>query len=106
MVNDKEISFSCIFDKVYRVNLPAMRAGTQEALQSIFARSDCKFTGQETIHTALVATDCSGNEGAVNQCKESGYLKRKLQENGKPALLDSVWLSWLFQTNFMYKPVL
>ena len=104
--NGKYIAFTNIFDKGYRVNLPAWRAGRQLVRQPIFKKSDKKFTGRETIHSASIATDRSGNERAVNRCKLSGYIRRGLQQNGNPKLLDDAWLAWSFQSNFMYKPVL
>ena len=100
------IAFTNIFDKGYRVILPAWRAGKQEVIQPIFVRSDRKFTGCETIHSASVATDRSGNKRAVNRCKQSGYIKRGLQQNGNPRLMDEAWLAWSFQSNFMYRAVL
>ena len=106
LVDAVHIAFTNIFDKGYRVILPAWRAGKQEVIQPIFARSDRKFTGRETIHSASVATDRSGNERAVNRCKLSGFIKRGLQKNGNPKLLNNAWLAWSFQTNFMYCSVL
>ena len=102
LVDAVHIAFTNIFDKGYRVILPAWRAGKQEVIQPIFARSDRKFTGRETIHSASVATDRSGNERAVNRCKLSGFIKRGLQKNGNPKLMDEAWLAWSFQTNFMH----
>ena len=55
--NGKYIAFTNIFDKGYRVNLPAWRAGRQLVRQPIFKKSDKKFTGRETIHSASIATD-------------------------------------------------
>ena len=105
-VDGKIIPFTNILDKGYRVNLPAWRAGRQEVIQPIFAASDRKFSGRETIHTADVATSRSGNERAVNQTKRSGFIKRGIKQNADPAVMDDVWLTWSFQSNFMYKPVL
>ena len=106
LVDAVHIAFTNIFDKGYRVILPAWRAGKQEVIQPIFARSDRKFTGRETIHSAWVATDRSGNERAVNRCKQSGYIKRRLRQNGNTKLMDDAWLAWSFQTNLMYQSVL
>ena len=100
------LPFTNIFDKGYRVNLPAWSAGRQQVIQPIFARSDRKFTSRETIHTALVATDQSGNEQAVKLAKQSGYIKRGLKQNASPQLMDKIWLAWSYQANFMYKLVL
>ena len=89
-----------------RVILPAWRAGKQLVEQPIFVRSDRNFTGRKIIHSASVATNRSGNERAVNRCKQSGYIKRSLQRNDKPKLLDDAWLAWPFQSNVMYRAVL
>ena len=105
-VNGKIIPFTNMFDKGYRVNLPAWRAGRQRVLQPTFARSDRMFNAHDTIRSANIATDRSGNERAVKRFKESGFIKRGLKSNGKASTMDNVWLAWSFQTNFMYKPVL
>ena len=106
LVNGKVIPFTNMVNKGYRINLPAWRAGQQLVYQPIFAKSDRKFTGRETIKSAKIATHCSGNERAVNRCKMSGYIKRGLQPHGKTYTLDDAWLAWSFQTNFMHKAVL
>ena len=105
-VNDKEIPFTNIVDKGYRITLAARRAGKQLVLQPVFANSDRKFTGKETILSASVASDRSGNKRAVNRAKDSHYLQRGLEPNMNPARLNNVLLAWSFQENFMYKPVL
>ena len=105
-VDGEIIPFTNIFDKGYRVNLPAWRAGRQQVIQPIFAKSDRKFTGRETIHSASVATVRSGNERGVHRCKLAGFIKRGVHQRTNPHLMDKVWLSWSFQSNFMYKPVL
>ena len=105
-VDGKIIPFTNIFDKGYRVNLPAWRVGRQQVIQPNFARSDRKFNANETIRSANIATDRSGNERAVDRCKLSGYIKRGIHQTMKPSTMDNVWLAWSFQTNFMYKPIL
>ncbi len=105
-VDGEVIPFTNILDKGYRVNLPAWRAGKQLIIQPTFKTSDKKFSGRQTIHTADVATTRSGNERAVNRCKQSGFIKRGMHQRTKGATMDDVWLTWSFQTNFMYKPVL
>ena len=100
------MAFTNIFDKGYRVNLAAWRAGKQRVIQPIFARSDRKFSGMETLVSGSVASDRSGNERAVNRAKKSNILKRGLKAAGCPKRINNVWLSWSFQSNFMYKAVL
>ena len=88
------------------MTLPAWRAGRQEVLQPTFVVSDKRFSGRQTIHTADVATTRSGNERAVKQSKQSGYIRRGILPKGNPSTMDDVWLTWSFQTNFMYRSVL
>ena len=76
LVDGKVIPFTNILDKGYRVNLPAWRAGKQLVIQPTFKRSDKKFSGRQTVHTADIATTRSGNERAVNRCKQAGFIKR------------------------------
>ena len=106
LVDGKLKPFWNMLDKGYRVNVPAWRAGRQMIMQPVFANSDRKFSGRETIHTADVATSRSGNERGVNRTKQSAYIKRGLRQNANPTTMNDVWLAWSFQTNFMYKPVL
>ena len=105
-VDGKLLAFTNIFDKGYRVNLAAWRAGKQRVIQPIFARSDRKFSGMETLVSGSVASDRSGNERAVNRAKKSNVLKRGLKAAGCPKRINNVWLSWSFQSNFMYRAVL
>eukprot|EP00957_Ditylum_brightwellii_P181472 13823628-Ditylum_brightwellii.AAC.1 len=75
-------------------------------MQPSFAKSDQKFRGIQTIASASVATDHSGNECTVNRSKLSGILKCGLQSTGDFERLNDVWSTWSFQINFMFKPVL
>ena len=104
LVDGKVLPFCNIVDKGYRINLPAWRAGRQTVLQPMFARSDRTFTGLETVVSGSVASDCSGR--AVNRAKQSMILKRGLYKTGCPKHLSNVWLTWSFQSNFMFKSVL
>ena len=106
LVDGEILPFSIIFDKGYRCVLAAYRAGGQECIQPIFARSDRRFMTRETIISASVATDRSGNERGVKLAKKSGFIKRGLTSAGSPERLNYAWLAWSFQTNFMFKPVL
>eukprot|EP00957_Ditylum_brightwellii_P030094 2277954-Ditylum_brightwellii.AAC.1 len=66
-------------------------------MQPSFAKSDQKFKGIQTIVSASVATDCSGNKRAMNCSKLFGILKRGLQSAGDFERLNDVWLTWSFQ---------
>ena len=101
LVRGKYVPFTNIFDKGYRLILAAWKEGKQKVIQPVFAKSDRKFTGLETITSASVASDRGGNERGVNVCKRSGFLQRGLRPKSCPIRLDNVWLTWSFTTNFM-----
>lgn len=100
------IPFTSIFDKGYRNRLAAWKAGQQLTLQPTFAKSDRRFRRQETLSSAIVASDRSGNERAVRLCKMSGYISRGLDNNQSFERMHKVWLCWGFQVNFMFSTVL
>ena len=84
----------------------AWQHGREEVKQPVFAQIDRKFRGVETLMSASIATDRSGNERAVKISKLSGLPQKVLSCTGCPKRLDDIWLVWSFQKNFMYKPVL
>jgi hypothetical protein len=88
------------------LGLAAWRNGHQLTLQPDFAKSDRKFQRKETLSSAQVAADRSGNERAVRLSKMSGYLKRGLSNNQSLERFDQAWLAWGFQINFMFQKVL
>ena len=102
----KKILSINVFDKGYRIRLAAWRNGHQLTLQPDFAKSDRKFRRKETLSSAQVAADRSGNERAVRLSKISGYLKRGLSNNQSLERFDQAWLAWGFQINFMFQKVL
>eukprot|EP00957_Ditylum_brightwellii_P210536 15365083-Ditylum_brightwellii.AAC.1 len=66
-------------DKIgYRSRLAAWRCGRQLTLQPDYAKSNMMFRGLQTIKSASVATDHSGNKPIMNLCKLLGVLKRGL----------------------------
>ena len=69
-MNNVTIAFTTILDKGYRVTLAPWQAGKQMVMQPVFAKSDEKFSGQQTLTSASVATDRSGNEREVNIAKK------------------------------------
>ena len=69
LVNNKILPFTNFLDKGYRVTIVAWREGKQKICQPVFARSDEKFTGEETLLSASVASDRSGNERGVGVSK-------------------------------------
>ena len=106
LVNGGVVPFTNIYDKGYRAKMVAWRAGKQRVLQPVWADSDRRFTTDETLLTAAVATDRGANERAVNVCKRSWYVSRGFQQNACPKQLDDAWMTWSFQSNFMFHPVL
>lgn len=67
----KNLLFTIILDKGYRIVRIAWRAGKQECLQPQFASSDRRFTTGEVLLTASIAADRFGNERGVRVCKMS-----------------------------------
>ena len=98
--------FKNMFDKGYRLTAEAYWAEEQESIQPIFVKSDRRFIRKETVVSASVASDRSGNEREVNMAKKLGYIKRGLTAAGSPERLNNAWLAWSFQVNFMYNTVL
>eukprot|EP00957_Ditylum_brightwellii_P155077 11804807-Ditylum_brightwellii.AAC.1 len=77
-VESKHIPFINIFDKGYRSCLAAWHCNRQLTLQPDYAKSNVQFRGIQTLQSASIATDRSGNEHAVNVYKLYGILKRGL----------------------------
>ena len=106
LVNDKYKAFTNIFDKGYRNRLAAWQIGKQLTLQPSFAKSDSRFRRGETLSSAIVASDRSGNERAVRLTKMAGYIGRGLESTQSMERIHKSWLSWGFQINFMFGKVL
>ena len=100
------LAFLNINDKGYRAKPDAHRAGKQLVLQPAFAESDKHFNRIQTLLSASVATDRGGNERTVNVSKRSWYVKQGFQPCSDPKQMNDTWLTWSFQSNFMYAPVL
>jgi len=106
LVNGKIIPWTNVYDKGYRAKLVAWRAGEQKVLQPVWAESDRRFGRDDTLLTAAVAHDRGANERAVNVCKRSWLVSRGFQPNGSANELNDAWMTWSFQVNFMFNPVL
>ena len=100
------IPFINIYDKGYRCTEDAFREGGQITMQPDFAKSDRQFKRKETLSSAAIATDRSGNERGVRLAKECGYIKRGMYARTCPSRMDNVWLAWSFQCNFMNHNIL
>jgi hypothetical protein len=101
----RDIKFTIILDRGYRVSLEAMNKGGHFVLQPIFALADRKFNSSEVLHTSTVSSDRAGNERAVKYLKISDFMSKGLLYNESAVRLCDTWLAWGFQVNFMYRPV-
>jgi hypothetical protein len=104
--SNKSIPFTNVFDKGYRNRLVAWQAGGQLTLQPTFAKSDRKFRREDTLSSAVVAADRSGNERAVRLSKMSAYLNDGMENNQSIERIHLAWIDWGFQVNFMFNAVL
>jgi hypothetical protein len=66
----KDIPFTNITDKGFRVTADCFRAGGQKVLQPPFMKSDRRFTTEQTVEAGAIATIRSANERAVCRIKE------------------------------------
>jgi DDE superfamily endonuclease len=106
-INNQSTSWTIILDKGYRgANVLAWDSGKQMIVQPCFARSDRRFTSAESLVSAAVAHDRSGNERAVKYIKHCGFLDKGLRGHENEIDMADVWLAWGFQLNFIYKSVL
>ena len=105
-VNEAVLPFTNIYDKGYRAKMVAWKTGKQHVLQPVWAESDRRFGRNETLLTGSVATDCAGNERAVNVSKRAWFVNRGFTPNMSPKQMNNAWLTWSFQSNFMFDPVL
>jgi hypothetical protein len=99
------VKFMNMLDKGYRARA-ANEAHNQLTAQPVFAKSDQRFRGRDTLYSASVASDRGGNERTVNVSKRCGIIARGFQPRTDPVMFNDVWLCWMFQANFMYNPIL
>jgi hypothetical protein len=71
-----QIPFTIVLYKGYRIVTDAFNAGGHFVLQPIFSCSNWQLTTVETLISSTVATDCTGNERAVQYMKISEYLSK------------------------------
>ena len=100
------VPFCNELDKGYRCLEVAYREGKQSMIQPDFAKSDSNFKGNETLTSAAVATDRSGNERVVRLSKQSGYKNRGVHPARSLLWMDNAWIALSFQCNFMFENVL
>lgn len=106
LVDGKIVKFLNALDRGYRPKMAAFKHGRQLAIQPPSAKSDKRFPGTQTIYSAAIAHDRSGNERAVNVCKRSGLMQRGFKPGMSAKRFNYAWRTWGFQANFMYNPVL
>jgi len=58
------------------------------------------------MQSASVASDRGGNERAVNGSKRCDVIKRGSKAGMDAKMFQDTWITWTFQSNFMYNFVL
>ena len=96
LVNNTHLPFTNILDKGYCLLLVAWREDRKFVCQPVFAKSNCIFTAEEILFSALFAADRSGNKHTVNVCKHTGFIQRGLTAKGFPIIMANAWLAWSF----------
>ena len=104
-VHGEVVPFTNVFDKGYQNRLQAWQAGKQLTLQPVFAKSDAKFRRKDTLSSAVIAADRSGNERAVWLSKMATYISKGLENHQSMERMHYAWICWGFQTNFMFESV-
>ena len=109
------ITRTCMFGQKYDVEVKAWQmANVCDAQRGLRATKrlvgqkvgNFDFSTSQTLASDSTATDRGGNERAVNVAKRSWFLKRIFQKNSSAKLMDDSWMTWSFQCNFMYDPIL
>ena len=105
LVDGELVPFLNIYDKGYRAREVCRRHG-QLTAQPAFCKSDKRFSGARTLYSASIASDRGGNERAVLVSKRSGLIKRGFKTGMDAKQFQDAWLTWGFQSNFMFESVL
>jgi hypothetical protein len=105
LVDGEVVPFLNIYDKGYRAREVCRRHG-QLTAQPAFCKSDKRFSGARTLYSASIASDRGGNERAVLVSKRSGLLKKGFKTGMDAKQFQDAWLTWGFQSNFMFESVL
>lgn len=100
------IPFFNVLDRGYRISSLAWTHGKQVTMQPSFTSASQKFSSNQVLYSASVASDRSGNERAVNRLKMSHRLSRGIGKTERTDCIASLWLTWGFQVNFMFEAVL
>ncbi len=105
MVDTKVVPFLNIYDTSYQARKVCQRHG-QLTAQPAFCKSDKCFTGTNRLYSAFIASDRGGNERAVLVSKRCGVIKRGFKAGMDSKQFQYTWITWGFQPNFMFNPVL
>lgn len=105
-VDDQVLPFTNIYDKGYRARAACWRHDKQLIAQPVFGKSDQRFKGSDTLYSASLASDRGGNERGVNVSKRCGVIKRGFKVGMDTHIFQDTWITWGFQCNFMFEPVL
>jgi len=106
MVDGVIVPFTNVYDKGYRARAVCWRHGGQLTAQPVYGKSDQRFRGTDTMFSASVASDRGGNERGVNVSKRCGVIKRGFKPGMDTKMFRDTWITWSFQANFMFNPVL
>ena len=106
LVDNKVVPFTNIYDKGYRARAACWRHNKQLIAQPVYGKSDQRFKGEDTLYSASLASDRGGNERGVNVSKRSGVIKKGFGVGMDAHIFQDNWITWGFQCNFMFKPVL
>ena len=105
-VGGEVLPFTVILDKGYRARAVNWRHDGQLTAQPVYGKSDQRFKGSQTMLSASIASDRGGNERAVNVSKRCGVVKRGFKESMDAKMFQDTWITWGFQSNFMFNPFL
>ena len=106
LVDGEVLPFTNIYDKGYRARAICWRHDKQLIAQPVFGKSDQRFKGSDTLYSASIASDRGGNERGVNVSKRCGVIKRGFKVGMDTQIFQDNWITWGFQSNFMFNPVL
>ena len=105
-VGDKVVVFIVILDNGYHASTSNWRHDGKLMAQPVYGKSDQRFKGSQTMLSASIASDRGGNERAVNVSKRCGVVKRGFKESMDAKMFQDTWITWGFQSNFMFNPIL
>ncbi len=100
------VPFLNIYDKGYQAREVCRRYYGQLTAQPSFCKSDKRFSSTRTLYSASIASNLGGNERAVLVSKRSGLIKRGFKTGLDAKQFQDTWLTWGFQSNFMFDSVL